>query len=158
MSQTFDFENLVELCRQTHEETQRSTVHAVDRSLVVRNWLFGWYIVEYEQHGADRAEYGAQTLRTLSSVLKARIGRGFSVDALERMRRFYLLYGHILSENPVQEKSATLLRISGGQADLAGRSQHLRIKIPTLSALETRTCSPTGEHPERVELSGKRRR
>ena len=116
MSQEFNFENLVELCRQTHEETQRSAVHAVDRSLVVRNYLFGWYIVEYEQHGEDRAKYGAQTLRTLSSVLKARIGRGFSVDALERMRRFYLLYSHILSENPVQEKSATLLRISGGRA------------------------------------------
>ena len=116
MSQTFDFENLVELCRRTHEETQRSAARAVDSSLVVRNYLFGWYIVEYEQHGADRAEYGAQTLRTLSSVLKAKIGRGFSVDALERMRRFYLLYGHILSENPAQEKSATLLRISGDRA------------------------------------------
>ena len=116
MSQTFDFENLVELCRRTHEETQRSAARTVDSSLVVRNYLFGWYIVEYEQHGADRAEYGAQTLRTLSSVLKAKIGRGFSVDALERMRRFYLLYGHILSENPAQEKSATLLRISGDRA------------------------------------------
>ena len=115
MSQEFNFENLVELCRQTHEETRRSAAHAVDRSLVVRNYLFGWYIVEYEQHGADRAKYGAQTLRTLSSVLKARIGRGFSVDALERMRRFYVLYGHILSENPAREKSATLLRISGGR-------------------------------------------
>ena len=115
MSQEFNFEHLVELCRHTHEETRRAAAHAVDRSLVVRNFLFGWYLVEYEQHGADRAEYGAQTLRTLSSVLKARIGRGFSVDALERMRRFYLLYGHILSENPAQEKSATLLRISGGR-------------------------------------------
>ena len=115
MSQEFNFENLVELCRRTHEETRRSAAHAVDRSLVVRNYLFGWYIVEYEQHGADRAKYGAQTLRTLSSVLKARIGRGFSVDALERMRRFYLLYGHILAENPAREKSATLLRISGGR-------------------------------------------
>lgn len=116
MSQKFDFENLVELCRRTHEETQRSAARTVDKSLVVRNYLFGWYIVEYEQHGADRAEYGAQTLRILSSVLKVKIGRGFSVDALERMRRFYLLYGHILSENPAQEKSATVLRISGDRA------------------------------------------
>ncbi len=116
MNQAFDFDNLVDLCRRTHEETQRSAARAIDRSLVVRNWLFGWYIVEYEQHGADRAEYGNQTLRTLSSSLKAQIGRGFSVDALERMRRFYLLYGHMLSENPAEENSATLLRISGDQA------------------------------------------
>jgi hypothetical protein len=62
----------------------------VDRSLVVRNWLFGWYIVEYEQRGSDRAEYGAQTLKELSTALKARIGRGLSLRSLEQFRRFYL--------------------------------------------------------------------
>ena len=41
-------------------ETQRSTVRVVDRSLVARSWLFGRNIVEYEQHGADRGEYGIQ--------------------------------------------------------------------------------------------------
>ena len=56
LSQPFDFERLVELCRHTHEETRRSAARAVDRSLVVRNWLFGWYIVEYEQRGADSAD------------------------------------------------------------------------------------------------------
>ena len=77
MSQPFDFERLVELCRRTHEETRHSAARAVDRSLVVRNWLFGWYVVEYEQSGADRAEYGAQTLKKLSAALKERIGAGF---------------------------------------------------------------------------------
>ncbi len=96
MNREFDFEDLIDLCRRTHEETRDAATRAVDRSLVVRNWLFGWYIVEYEQHGADRAEYGAQSL--------------------ERMRRFYLLYGHILSESPTQEKSATVSRISGDRA------------------------------------------
>ena len=41
MSRLFDFEQLVELCQRTHEETRRSAVRAIDRSLVVRNWLFG---------------------------------------------------------------------------------------------------------------------
>ena len=58
VSQRFDFERLVELCRRAHEETRRSAARAVDRSLLVRNWLFGRYIVEYQQRGADRAEYG----------------------------------------------------------------------------------------------------
>ena len=101
---------------QAHEETRSSAARAADRSLVVRNWLFGWYIVEYEQQGADRAEYGAQTLMTLSAALKAKIGRGFSVDALERMRRFYLLFDHVLSEAPAGEKSATPSRISDDSA------------------------------------------
>ncbi len=115
MSQPFDFERLVELCRRTHEETRHSAARAVDRSLVVRNWLFGWYVVEYEQSGADRAEYGAQTLKKLSAALKERIGRGFSVDALERMRRFYLTHDRILSNGPASDNSATPSRISGSQ-------------------------------------------
>ncbi len=58
MSQQFNFENLVALCGRPHDQTQRSAARAIDRSFVARNWLFGWYIVEYEQNGADRAEYG----------------------------------------------------------------------------------------------------
>ena len=109
MSQPFDFERLVELCRHTHEETRRSAARAVDRSLVVRNWLFGWYIVEYEQRGADRAEYGAQTLKKLSAALKARIGRGFSLRSLEQFRRFYLQSEETL---PQVGKAQTLSAIS----------------------------------------------
>ena len=89
MSQQFDFENLVELCRRTHEETQRSAARVVDRSLVARNYLFGWYIVEYEQNGADRAEYGSQLLDRVSSRLQ-KIGiKGSSATRLKLYRRFY---------------------------------------------------------------------
>ena len=89
MSQQFDFENLVELCRRTHEETQRSAARVVDRSLVARNYLFGWYIVEYEQNGADRAEYGSQLLARVSSRLQ-KIGiKGSSATRLKLYRRFY---------------------------------------------------------------------
>ena len=112
MSRRFDFERLVELCRRTHEKTRQAASRAVDRSLVVRNWLFGLYIVEYEQQGADRAEYGGQILEKLSAALKVRIGRGSSVDALERMRRFYSGYKHILADAPGAGNSATPLRIS----------------------------------------------
>ena len=110
MNQAFDFENLVELYRRTHEETHRSAARAVDRSLVARNWLFGHYIVEYEQHGADRAEYGAQTLRRLSAALKAKIGRGFSMDSLEQMRRFYLRYKNLIADLSETSKSETASR------------------------------------------------
>ena len=115
MSRRFDFERLVELCRLTHEETRRSAVQAAERSLAVRNWLIGWYIVEYEQQGSDRAEYGTQTLKNLSEALRARIGRGFSVDALERMRRFYVLHERTPAKIPKETKSATPSRISGAQ-------------------------------------------
>ena len=106
MSEGFDFERLVELCQRTHEETRRSAVRAIDRSLVVRNWLFGWYIVEYEQSGADRAEYGRRTLKKLSEALQARIGRGFSVDVLEQMRRFYRSYDHMIADDSASDDLA----------------------------------------------------
>ena len=114
MSRRFDFERLVKLCRRAHEETRQTVARAIDRSLVARNWLFGRYIVEveFEQQGADRAEYGSQILKKLSAALKLRIGRGSSVDALERMRRFYAGYKHILADVPAGGNFATPSRIS----------------------------------------------
>ena len=104
MKSTFDFRNLVDLCRRTHQEMQSCAVRAVDTSLAARNWLFGWYIVEYEQNGADRARYGKATLKRLSVELKDSIGRGFSVDSLEQMRRFYLAYREQLVARGKSEK------------------------------------------------------
>ena len=117
MSQPFDFKRLVELCRRTHGETRRSTARAIDRSLVVRNWLFGWYIVEYEQSGSDRAKYGRQTLKKLSGALRVRIGRGFSVDVLEQMRRFYRSYEHIVADVSGGDDFAIPSWISDGRSD-----------------------------------------
>ena len=94
MSQAFDFEDLVKLCRRTHEESQRSTARATDTYLVTRNWLFG-YIVEYEQHGADRAEYGRGLIISLSGKLKAGEVRGCSPTNLRKFREFYLAYAEI---------------------------------------------------------------
>ncbi len=120
MTNSFDFGSLVELCRQTHEAMRTSAGRVVDNHLAVRNWLFGWYIVEYEQSGADRARYGSATLKQLAAVLKQRIGRGFSVDSLELMRRFFLTYRTLppppgISETPPRispcPKSEALSRI-----------------------------------------------
>ncbi|WP_419938775.1 PDDEXK nuclease domain-containing protein [Candidatus Palauibacter sp.] len=139
MSWEFDFERLVELCRRTHEETRRSASRAIDRSLVVRNWLFGWYIVEYEQNGADRAEYGKQTLKKLSAALKAVIGRGFSVDVLEQMRRFYRNYENIIEEVSVGDDVAIPARVSGhgSNSDTLSRISRDQPKSDTLSRISS---------------------
>jgi predicted nuclease of restriction endonuclease-like (RecB) superfamily len=107
--QEFDFQPLVELCRATHGETQIRASRVVNSVLVVRNWLFGCYIIEFEQNGTDYATYGKQTLKRLSHELKGTLGRGFSVDSLELMRRFYLGY----SDKVGSQKSETLSRIFG---------------------------------------------
>ena len=55
----------------THRELQTRAARSVDIALVIRNWLFGWYIVEFEQGGADRAElYGKNLNNRLSEELK----------------------------------------------------------------------------------------
>ena len=55
-------------------------------------WKIGQRLVEIEQNGAERAGYGERLLERLSADLSAKHGRGFSVDNLQRMRRFYLTY------------------------------------------------------------------
>ena len=92
-SEGFDFNSLVMLCLQTHEEMKHQAARSVNTALVVRNWLIGWYVVEYEQCGADRAVYGASTLKRLSAALKKTVSRGFSVDSLEQIRRFFWRIG-----------------------------------------------------------------
>lgn len=88
----FDFQSLVVLLENTHRESQAEANRSVNRAMVIRNWLFGWYMVEFEQRGEDRAAYGKETLKRLSEHLKKSLGRGFSPDNLELMRRFYQAY------------------------------------------------------------------
>ncbi len=92
MSSDFGFQQLVELCQRTHREMQIRAGRTVDTFLVVRNWLFGWYIVEYEQRGADRAEYGRRFLGTLSKRLQHLGIRGSSTTRLKLYRAFYQEY------------------------------------------------------------------
>jgi hypothetical protein len=71
------------------------------------NWLIGREIVEEEQKGRRRAEYGKQLLLDLSTRLTADYGRGYSVDNLELFRRFFLEYNDLRGS----EKSDALRRI-----------------------------------------------
>jgi len=114
----FGFEHLVGLFEQTQSTLQRQAGRAVNTALVIRNWLFGWYIIEYQQRGSDRAQYGSKLLKILSAQLKTKLGKGFSVDSLELMRNFYMTYQKIPFE---KGKSETLSRISGLISETASR-------------------------------------
>ena len=70
---------------------QRVTVQ-VNTELLSTYWNVGKIIVEYEQKNKDRADYGKQTLKQLSKELTAEFGKGFSVDNLEKMRKFYNVF------------------------------------------------------------------
>ncbi len=88
-----DIEKLVNLFQDTHNELQSRAARSVDSSLVVRNWLFGWYIVEFENGGAERAElYGKRLIDILSESLSNLGIKGMSPTNLRKFREFYQNY------------------------------------------------------------------
>ena len=79
--------------------TARKTVaQTVDRIQVVTCFEIGRRIVEHEQQGAHRAEYGKALIKAISASLTDEFGRGFSRSNLQNMRKFYLTYRDRLPE------------------------------------------------------------
>lgn len=76
----------------TIEQARQNAIKVVNTELVKANWEIGRHIVEYEQHGLERAEYGSELLTRLSKDLRLRYGKGFGRRNILDMRRFYLAY------------------------------------------------------------------
>ena len=74
------------------DDARRQSALSVNAILTATYWEIGRRIVEFEQGGSERAIYGEELLKRLSSDLSGRFGKGFSVDNLQRMRAFYLAY------------------------------------------------------------------
>ena len=81
---------------------------AVNASLTLRNWAIGCYIVEYEQNGADRANYGTCLLKTLSDALTTRGVEDMAARSLRLYRQFFLTYENIWQALPAKSASALL--------------------------------------------------
>ena len=90
-----NFNELVNQICQTHEALKGYALRAINVSLTVRNWLFGFYIVEYEQNGEDRAKYGERLLDNLSKSLSNKDLKNISAAELSRFRQFYYVYPQI---------------------------------------------------------------
>lgn len=87
-----DYRELLNKVSKILEEARQKTVRQINTVMVETYWQIGRIIVEEEQRGKERAEYGVMLLNKLSTDLTIKYGRGFSVDNLELMRKFYLLY------------------------------------------------------------------
>jgi predicted nuclease of restriction endonuclease-like (RecB) superfamily len=74
------------------ETARRQAARSINAILTATYWEIGRRIVEYEQGGRDRAEYGEHLMEHLSADLTARCGRGFSRQNLQQMRQFYLVW------------------------------------------------------------------
>jgi len=78
-----------------HQQAQAGAAGAVNRHLILRNWLIGAYLIEFEQNGEDRAEYGARLIQRVASDLKSRAIGGLGASMLKDCRTFYRLYPQI---------------------------------------------------------------
>jgi len=86
------YKRLVDTIGVTIESARQNAIQAINNELLKANWKIGRYIVEYEQHGHEKAEYGSSLLVNLSKDLKTRFGKGFSKSNIYLMRQFYLKY------------------------------------------------------------------
>jgi predicted nuclease of restriction endonuclease-like (RecB) superfamily len=86
------YQKLIDSIGITIESARHRAIQAVNNELLKANWEIGKYIVKYEQHGNQKAEYGSSLLTNLSKDLKSRFGKGFSKSNIYLMRQFYLKY------------------------------------------------------------------
>ncbi|MBR2051800.1 MAG: DUF1016 family protein [Bacteroidales bacterium] len=85
----FNFDILVNRIQQTDHILQQEIYVAINKAVTCRAWLTGFYIIEYEQNGKDRAKYGEHLLQKLSKKLGK---KSFGLSSLKNYRLFYLYY------------------------------------------------------------------
>ncbi|MEA2039008.1 MAG: PDDEXK nuclease domain-containing protein [Thermodesulfobacteriota bacterium] len=100
----WDFDKLVGVIRQVHEELAAQAGRAVNISLTLRNWIVGCYIAEYELCGLDRASYGDSLLSELAKRLTDIKVSNCNRRQLYRYLRFYRLYPEIVGTLSAQLK------------------------------------------------------
>lgn len=90
----FDF---VQEIKRIVTQARQKAYTAINSAMVEAYWQMGKRIVEQEQQGKDRADYGAQLLKSLSKELTAEFGKGFSVSSLYYYRQFYQTFPEIFA-------------------------------------------------------------
>ena len=101
---------------------KESAARSVNAAMTAAYWLIGRRVVEFEQSGEERAEYGAALIERLAQDLTGRFGRGFSLQNIYNMRLFYLSYqpGRILqtlSGKLAPSPGRQILQMASGEFD-----------------------------------------
>ena len=87
-----DFPQLTSNIMVAHSALQNNAMRAINQNITARNWLVGYWIVEFEQNGEDRAKYGDRLLSELSKSINI---KGMGVTMLSQCRKFYIVYPQI---------------------------------------------------------------
>ena|SRR6185437_583066 len=86
------YNHLLDYISETFTDGKVKAFNAANIALVETYWKIGQHIVEFEQDGNAKAEYGAGLLEKLSKDLSLKFGKGFSLSNIKRFRQFYIVY------------------------------------------------------------------
>jgi predicted nuclease of restriction endonuclease-like (RecB) superfamily len=122
------------------EQARRAAARSINSILTATYWEIGRRIVEYEQGGKARAEYGEQLLMRLANDLTAQHGRGFSRQGLQKMRSFYSGWAICSTLSGKLEARAKIQTLSGkseGKSQtLSAKSVHESLPVPADASQE----------------------
>ncbi len=122
---------------------RKTASRGVDALQALTNFEIGRRIVKHDQNGAERAEYGKETLKELSKRLTREFGRGFSRTNLAYMRKFFLIY-----RDRLPEKSRT----PSGKLGTAEKSQMASGKLGTAEKSQTTSGKLEAVEKSRAEI------
>jgi len=138
-----NFEGLIDNVYQMHCLLQQNAQKAVNQNLTIRNWLVGFYIVEFEQNGEDRAKYGTRLLEEMAKMIKTKRIKGLNLRTLRNCRLFYSTYPQIR-----QTVSAELQKIG---MDMYKKLPFSNISIQQTVSAELQESFPIALTPELPE-------
>ena len=112
-----NYTDLLSTVSDVHSAALRGTAKAVNHLHVLRNWTIGCLIVEFEQHGEDRAAYGERMLRNLCDDLAAKGMTGLGLSTLKGCRTFYRTYPQ-MGQSAIGQFQALLPHLQKGQSPI----------------------------------------
>ena len=126
-----NFESLVGRINQVQDMLQAQTAHAINLAVTARNWLVGFYIVEFEQHGEDRAKYGENLLKNLAKRLNR---RGLGERRLYEFRLTYIIYpqiGQVIADYIAKNNRQDILRLPTAKLQIVENLEDDNLRLLT---------------------------
>ena len=126
-----NFESLVGRINQVQDMLQAQTAHAINLAVTARNWLVGFYIVEFEQHGEDRAKYGENLLKNLAKRLNR---RGLGERRLYEFRLIYIIYpqiGQVIADYIAKNNRQDILRLPTAKLQIVENLEDGNLRLLT---------------------------
>ena len=129
-----NFDSLVSQIEYTNEALQNNARLVINRHVTAKAWLTGYYIVEYELNGEDRAKYGEQLLQKLAGRLNK---KNFSYRSLKLYKQFYLTYkplntqihSFLMSLSPIRQTPSAQLLLLGSEEFTIGQTAFAQLPV-----------------------------